>query len=186
MMGQKLIMRLFRFLAVSIALVVISSPLAGAQSDPNRDATREKVRQVLDTYGPREMNVTFHQSTKNPYNFAGSMTTGLKNCDSLEIVVSVTTKDTLRFSVYPHYHGGYLNVGKARDTSGLMRKLLSFNDENFLFWGADDSGDIFSAYSFTLESGFPQDAIVVVMRSIRNTDRFAGELRTFVDGSSPA
>lgn len=179
-------MRLFRLCAVSLMLLALVSPSAAAQPDATRDATREKVRQVLDSSGPRDMGVTFHQSTQNPYNFAGSMTTGLKNAESLEIVVSVTSKNTVRFSVYPHYHGGYINLGKARDMSGLMRKLLNFNDQNFLFWGADDSADVFSAYSFTLESGFPQDAMVVVMRSVRNTDRFVGELRPFIDGSSPA
>jgi hypothetical protein len=65
-----------------------------------------------------------------------------------------------------------------------MRKLLWFSDDNFLFWGADDTSDVFSGYTITLESGFPQDAIVIVLRSIRNTDKFVGELRPFIDGTT--
>jgi len=65
-----------------------------------------------------------------------------------------------------------------------MRKLLYYSDQNFLFWGADDSGDVFAGYTITLESGFPADAVVAVLRSIRNTDRFVGEMRPLIDGST--
>ncbi len=176
-------MRLVRVVMVLFALLLVGSPAYAQQSQ--RDATREKVRQVLDMAGPRsDVNVAFRQSTKNPYNFVGSMT-GLRNADSLEIVVSVTKTDTIGFRIYPHYKSAYINLGRARDTNGLMRKLLYYSDQNFLFWGADDSADIFCGYTVTLESGFPQDAVVVILRSIRNTDKFVGELRPFVDGTSP-
>ena len=153
------------------------------ESSPERDATREQLRQVLATAGARsDVNVTFRQSTKNPYNFVGSMT-GFTNSDSLEIVISVTKSATIGFRVYPHYHGGYINLGRATDRDGLMRKLLYYSDQNFLFWGADDTADVFSGYTFTLELGFPSDAIVIVLRSIRNTDKFVGEMRPVIDGS---
>jgi hypothetical protein len=178
-------MRLFRIVVVLFAVLLAGGPAYAQQNQ--RDATREKVRQVLDMAGPRsDVSVAFRQSTKNPYNFVGSMTTGLKNSDSLEIVVSVTKTDTIGFRIYPHYKSGYINIGKARDTNGLMRKLLYLSDLNFLFWGADDSADVFCGYTVTLESGFPQDALVVILRSIRNTDRFVGDLRPFIDGSMPA
>jgi hypothetical protein len=45
---------------------------------------------------------------------------------------------------------------------------------------------VFCGYTVTLESGFPDDAIVVILRSIRNTDKFVGEMRPFVDGTTPA
>ena len=163
-------------------MVLLGSPPALAQSD--RDATREQLRQVLTTAGQRsDVNVTFRQSTKNPYNFVGSMT-GLRNADNLEIVVSVTKSDTIGFRIYPHYKGGYINLGRARDTSGLMRRLLYYSDQNFLFWGADDTADVFCGYTVTLESGFPADAIVVILRSIKNTDKFVGEMRPYIDGTT--
>ena len=65
-----------------------------------------------------------------------------------------------------------------------MRKLLNFNDHNFMLWGADDTGDVFARYTFTLESGYPEDAMNVVLRSIRETDRFVGEMKPLIDGSS--
>ena len=177
-------MRLLRFVPVLLAALFLTGVPASAQSD--RDATREKVRQVLTTAGQRsDVNVTFRQSTKNPYNFVGTMT-GLKNVDNLEIVVSVTKSDTIGFRIYPHYKGGYINLAKARDTNGLMRKLLYYSDQNFLFWGADDTADVFCGYTVTLESGFPSDAIVVILRSIKNTDKFVGQLRPFLDGTTPA
>ena len=174
-------MRLKAFVALFI-LLLAGAGGASAQ-DASRDATREKLRQVLETAGRRtDVNASFRQSTKNPYNFVGTMT-GLPNTDSLEVVISVTKSDTIGFRVYPHYKGGYINVGKARDTAGLMRRLLYLSDQNFLFWGADDTGDVFCGYTVTLESGFPQDSLVVVLRSIRNTDKFVGGLRPFIDGS---
>jgi hypothetical protein len=173
-------MRLLRFVMVLVTALLVGGSVAGAQTD--RDATRESVRQVLESGGQRsDVNVTFRQSTKNPYNFTGSMTTGLKNADSLEIVVSVTKSDTIGFRIYPHYKRGYINLGKAGDANGLMRKLLYYSDQNFLFWGADDTADVFCGYTVTLESGFPSDAIVVVLRSIKNTDKFVGEMRPFID-----
>jgi hypothetical protein len=151
----------------------------------SRDATREKLRSLLATGGARkDVNVAFTQSTKQPYNFIGVMNTGLANCDSLEIVVGVTTNETVGFRIYPHYSGAYVNIDKAKNGPGLMRKLLFLSDRNFLYWGADESGDVFSGYTFTLESGFPDEAMIIVLRSIRNTDGFVGEMRPFIDGTS--
>jgi hypothetical protein len=178
-------MRLRTVAAVFVMLLAVAPvlvpPPAYAQSSAARDATREKLRSTLETAGTRaDINASFRQSTKNPYNFVASMT-GLTNSDSLEVVISVTQSDTIGFRVYPHYRGGYINIGKAKDTSGLMRRLLYLSDQNFLFWGADDTGDVFSGYTVTLESGYPQDAIVTVLRSVRNTDKFVGQLRPFID-----
>ena len=180
--APRALVRLVGALAILFAALLVWAPAAYAQQD-ERDATREKLRQVLEG---TDAGIAFHQSTKQPYNFVGSMTAGLKNTESLEVIAIVTSTNTIAFRVYPHYKGAYVNLGKARDTSGLMRKLLFFTDQNFLYWGADDGADVFCGYTITLESGFPQDALRVVLRSIRSTDRFVGELRPFVDGSSPA
>jgi hypothetical protein len=170
-----------RRIAAALVAVLLTAGPAGAQS--SRDTTRAQLADVLSSAGQRsDVNATFRQSTKNPYNYVASMT-GFSNSDSLEVVVSVTKSDTIGFRVYPHYKGGYINLGKAKDSNGLMRKLLYLSDQNFLFWGADDTGDVFTAYTFTLESGFPRDALVTVLRSIRNTDKFVGGLRPFIDGS---
>lgn len=153
--------------------------------DADRDAVRSKLDTFLTVAGLRnDINTTFRQSTKNPYDFVGSMERGLANADALEIIISLTRSKTIGFRVYPHYHGAHLNVGRARDVDGFMRQLLSYNDHNFLYWGADDAGDVFCGFTFTLESGFPEEAMIVVLRSIHNEDEFVGELLPLYDGSA--
>jgi hypothetical protein len=153
------------------------------QQQATRDATREKLRTLLETAGPK-INISFRQSDKQPYNFVGILKTGLKNADSLEIVISVSAQDTIHFRIFPHYRDSYVNVDKVTSGPGLMRQMLRFSDQNFLFWGADSSGDIFAAYNFTLESGFPDAAINIVLRSIANVDAFIGQMRPSIDGSA--
>lgn len=173
-------------LRIGIALVVLCVAVGvRAQEETDaRDETREKMRVVLERDGQRsDVNCEFRQSDKQPYNFIGTMDDGMKNADSLEVVVRVTKSDTISFRVFPHYKGGYINLDKLKDGKNFMRRLLQFNDENFLFWGADEEKDVFAAYTVTLESGFPDEALTVILRSIRATDRFVGELRPYIDGS---
>ncbi len=151
-----------------------------AQETASRDATREKLRTLLDGEGPK-INVAFKQSDKNPYNFVGIMSAGLTNADSFEAVVSVSAQDTIHFRIYPHYKGAYLNVDKVRDGPGLMRQMLRYGDKNFLYWGADDTMDIFAGYNFTLESGFPDASIRIVVSSIKNLDKYVGEMKSSID-----
>ena len=185
---KRTIMRVAILLWLWSAGVTLTSHLAQAQApaaapDPARDATREKLSALLAVQGPKN-NIEFHQSVKNPYNFVGTLTTNLKNADSLEIIISVTKNSTIGFRVYPHYKGAYLNLARVRDSTAFARKLLSYGDHNFLFWGADDALDVFCGYTFTLESGFPDDAVTIVIRSIFGTDKFVGEMRPIIDGSS--
>ena len=65
-----------------------------------------------------------------------------------------------------------------------MRQLLRFTDNNFLYWGIDSSADVFAGYTFTLESGFPDAALRTVLSSIATLDKFVGEMKPMVDGSS--
>jgi hypothetical protein len=172
----------------AIVLFILTTITVGAvygqQDDPAaRIRTRERLAALLDKVGP-DIHVSFTQSQKQPFNYVGSLRTGLVNADFFEIVISVTAKDTLGFRIYPHYSKGYLNVDRVKDPTAFMRQLLRLSDRAFLYWGADDTGDIFTGYTFTLESGFPDEAIKVVLRSIVNSDKFIGELRPSIDGSS--
>jgi hypothetical protein len=128
--------------------------------------------------------VSFRLSDKQPFNYVGLLKEGLTNADSIEIVIGVTADQTIGFRIFPHYNGAYVNVDKARNSAGLMRQLLRLSDKNFLFWGMDESGDVFSGYTFTLESGFPEAAITVVLRSIANLDKFVGNMKPMIDGNS--
>lgn len=178
-------------LCAAVAAASPSTPLTGpavAQSSTShRDAMRDQLGELLATAGKRnDVNIDFRRSDKNPYNYVGVTKTGLKNVDFFEVVIGVSDKDTIRVSIYPHYKGAYVNLGRARDAQGLMKALLRFSDTNFMYWGADDSGDTFAAFEFTLESGFPADAMTVVLRSIAAQDQFVGQLRPFIDGTTPS
>jgi hypothetical protein len=158
-----------------------------AEKQAARVATREKLRTLLEASGPKKgIGVTFRQSTKEPFNFVGTLSDGLKNADSFEVVVGVSVDETIGFRIYPHYKGSYININKAKDAGGLMRQLLRLSDKNFLFWGMDGTADVFAGYTFTLESGFPDRAIEIVLYSIRPLDQYVGEMRPYVDGGVAA
>jgi hypothetical protein len=166
-----------------LTFVSVSAPgrICAQQDDEAvRNKTREQLRSLLEKTGPT-IDVTFSQSQKQPYNYVGTLRTGLVNAESFEIVISVTQKETIGFRIYPHYKNGYINVDKATDRAALMRLLLRLSDRAFLFWGADEAGDVFTGYTFTLESGFPEEAISIVLRSIVNSDKFVGEMRPILD-----
>jgi hypothetical protein len=145
-----------------------------------RVRTRDQLSKLLTKVGP-EVKITFAQSQKQPFNYIGTLKQGLAHAESFEVVVSVTANDTIGFRIYPHYKSGYINVDKARNPSELMKQLLRLSDRAFLFWGVDEAGDVFTGYTFTLESGFPEEAINIVLRSIVNSDKFIGELRPALD-----
>ena len=175
--------RTFAIVLFILTTITVGS-VYGQQDDPvARNRTRERLAALLDKVGP-DIHVSFTQSQKQPFNYVGSLRTGLVNADFFEIVISVTAKDTLGFRIYPHYNKGYLNVDRVKDPTAFMRQLLRLSDRAFLYWGADDTGDIFTGYTFTLESGFPDEAIKIVLHSIVNSDKFIGELRPSIDGSS--
>ncbi len=172
------------FILATLSVNAVCHPAYGQQDDPAaRERTRQRLADLLGKTGPA-LNMTFSQSTKQPFNYIAMLKTGLVNADSFEIVISVTAKDTIGFRIYPHYNRGYINTENAKDRASLMKLLLRLSDRAFLFWGADETSDIFTGYTFTLESGFPEEAIKIVLRSIVNSDKFIGEMRPFIDGTS--
>ena len=164
-------------------LILISVPAVYGQAEVTREKTRERLNTLLQREGPG-MNVSFRQSEKNPFSFSGTLKDGLKNAESMEIVVAVSQKDTIGLRIFPHYKGGYINIDKVRNTTQFLKQLVQFNSRTFLYWGADSDGDVFTGYTFTLESGFPDEAIKIVLASIKNSDQFVGELRPAIDGST--
>ena len=172
-----------RFKLAALAILVCAT-LAAAQTpqekEATRIATRERLRQLLTVSGPkRGIEIAFRQSEKQPFNFVGVKRGGFTNAEGFEIVIGVSNDNTIGFRIYPYYKGGYINLGKARDGAGLMHKLLNLNDHNFLFWGGDDTGDVFAGYTFTLESGFPDKSIEIVLYSIAPLDQYVGQMRPF-------
>jgi len=178
---MKRILAIVLFILATISVTSVYHPVYGQRDDEAvRNQTREQLAKLLEKAGPT-VNVAFSQSQKQPYNYVGTLRTGLVNTESFEIVISVTPKETIGFRIYPHYKNGYINVDKVNDRAALMRLLLRLSDRAFLFWGADETGDIFTGYTFTLESGFPEEAISIVLKSIVNSDKFVGEMRPLLD-----
>src|SRR5215467_357833 len=173
----------FKALMLALLLACTSTVYGQTPNESSRDKTRERLNSLLQRVGP-SVKVDFQPSQKSQYVFVGALKEGLANADFLEIVITVTPSETINVRVFPHYKGGYINIDKARNTSQLLRQLVQLNEKTFLFWGADNTGDIFTGYTFTLESGFPDEAIKVVLGSIKNSDQFIGEMRPSIDGSS--
>ena len=178
----------FRLLAITIlamfcAFTAISQ--TQAEKDAARVATREKLRQLLIDSGPKKgIEIAFRQSDKQPFNFVAVKRGGFTNAEGFEIVVGVSNDQTIGFRIYPYYKGAYINIDKARNGVGLMRTLLNLSDHNFLYWGADDTGDVFAGYTFTLENGFPDKSLEIVLYSVAPLDGYVGQMRPFIDGTS--
>ena len=165
-----------------LLLIATSAPAVYCQ-EVSREKTRERLAAFLQREGPG-INVSFSPSEKDRFVFAGTLKEGLKNSESMHVVISVSESQTIGFRIYPKYRGNYININKARDTTQLLRQLVQFNFSTFLYWGADTDGDVFTAYTFTLESGFPDEALKIVLESIKNSDKYVGQLRPAIDGSS--
>jgi len=176
-----------RILLISLLTMttLVVAPAIHAQTTPSADdsarvKTRDQLKALLEKVGP-SIKVSFRQSDKQPFNMVGILREGLTNTEYFEIVIGVTNNQTIGFRIFPHYKGAYINIDKARNSAGLMKQLLEFSDKNFLFWGADPTGDIFSGYTFTLESGFPEASITIVLRSIANLDDYVGKMKPNLD-----
>jgi hypothetical protein len=157
------------------------------EKEAARIATREKLRTLLQNSGAKKgIGINFRQSERQPFNFVGLLKEGLTYADSYEVVVGVSTDETIGFRIYPRYRGAFININKAKEPSALMQQLLLLNNKNFLFWGRDDSGDVFAGYTFTLESGFPDRSIEIVLYSIRPLDKYVGDMRPNIDGAVAA
>ncbi len=81
-----------------LAAVIILLALGGAslaqtpqEKEANRVATREKLRTLLATAGPKKgIEISFRQSDKQPFNFVAVKRGGFANAEGFEIVVGVS------------------------------------------------------------------------------------------------
>lgn len=142
-----------------------------------REATRARLEALLGTYA-KTLGMRWSRNAKEPFNIVAYYDRDLRYTARFEVVMSITRQNTIGFRAYPV---PYLNIDDARDPSGLMRKMLRLSEQNFLFWAADGSQDIYAGFTITLESGFPEEAIKIVLQSIPLVDRDVGLLLAFVD-----
>jgi hypothetical protein len=166
---------------IVLAVAALAAPLSAQKiDDATRNKNREQLEGLLASAGPAS-DLSFTPVKNNRNNFVANLTTGLRWSDSVEVIFFVTDSDTIVLRGYPKRKGKYINIDKARDSQLLMRKLLNLGIRTFFHWGVDEDGDAYFGYSFTLESGFPAEAIRIVLRSIANHDQYVGELITAIE-----
>src|SRR5260370_13423205 len=172
--------RAFLPAGVWLALRLSGFRTAAAQTaaDSVQVTTRDKLRALFATYGPAR-DIRWYRSD-DPFVLAGFLDKGLTHTPRFEVYVSVTERKTIWIRVYPQF-GEHINLDEVSDRTGLMRKLLRLSYHNFFWWGANDDLDVFAGFEFTLESGFPEEAIKVVIRSIPLIDQPAAEILSFIE-----
>lgn len=148
---------------------------AQADSDTVRVAIRQKLEALLDAY-PLARDMQFQRSARDPFSMAGSYSRGLRYVSTFEVVWTVTTKQTIGLRVYPHWNGAYINLSRFQPRGRFMEGLLRDADTDFFHWAVSPSLDVFAGFTFTLESGFPEEAIRVVISSIPLLDGAVGKL----------
>ena len=176
-------MRLLRLATLLAAASIFIAAPASAQSTA-RDATREKVRQVLETAGARsDVNVAFppeHERSVQLHRL-DDREHGERRLDG-----GAGQHHEVRYDRLPGVSALQEGLHQPRPRERrerFARKLLLFTEQNYMYWGADEMGDVFSGFTISLESGFPQEVMVIVLRSIKSSDECVGELRPFIDGS---
>jgi hypothetical protein len=165
-----------------VAVTALLSVTLGAQKTD--DAARIKNRAQLANFlnkAESQTRMHFVQGTENTFNYSTVLTSGLTTADSFEIVIGVTDADTIFLNAFPKYKGAYINIDKAKDPAALARQLLRLTARTFLHWGVDSSGDVFCGFTFTLESGFPSEAMTIVLQSVANHDQYITEIKPLLD-----
>lgn len=164
------------------ALVLAGSglrPLAAqSAADSSQAATLEKMKAVIATYEPAR-EIRWYRAS-DQFDLDGFYDKGLRWSSRLEIYITVTRQATIWVRVYPQYYGRHINLQRVHDPNGLMQQMLRSSYHNFYFWGLDDNLDAFAGYQFTLESGFPEESVKEVIKSIPLIDGSVGDLTPFI------
>ena len=163
-------------------VLTVSAIGARAQSLPSdvRVDARNRVDSLLHAYG-KTLGMRFFRNRDDPFEIDGFYDKDLRYSSRFELEVNVTPQNTIGIRVYPQFYGHRINMDRVRDPNRLALELLHFTAHNFLHWGVDDVSHVFAAYAFTLESGFPEEAIKEVLRSIPLVDESVGEMVQFIE-----
>jgi hypothetical protein len=166
------------------AVLTVSAVRAAAQTnaDAVRGMNRDKLDSLLNAYGST-LQMQFYRSADNdPFEIEGILDTGLRYSSRFELQFNVTPQNTIGVRVYPNWYDEHerINIDHVSDGNGLARELLHFSASSFFAWGVDDASNVFARFTFTLESGFPDEAVKVVLRSIPLLDESVGEMGRFL------
>jgi hypothetical protein len=150
-----------------------------------RVETRTKLEALLATHSKSMGFRRWYRSDDNPFSILIFYERNLRYASRLEVVMNITRQNTIGFRVYPHWNGpgtsDYIDLDEVRDPSGLMQQALRFSDQNFLFWGLNSSHRLFAGYTITLESGFPDAAVRIVLESVPLVDDSVGDLLRYAE-----
>ena len=127
----------------------------------------------------------WYRSADDPFEILAFYDRDLRYASRLEIVIHITPQNTIGFRVFPHWNGpgerDYIDLDDVRDAPGLMQEALKLSGQNFLFWGMDGSHDLFAGFTITLESGFPDAAVRIVLASVPLVDDSVGDLLRYAE-----
>ena len=151
--------------AVLTVGVIGAVPVQTVPNDSRVDV-RNRLDSLLHGYG-KTLGMRFFRNRDDPSRF--------------ELRVNVTPQNTIGFRVYPQFYGHRIDMDRVRDPNGLALEVLHLSAHTFVHWGVDDASHVFAAYAFTLESGFPEEAITEVLRSIPLVDESVGEIVQFIE-----
>ena len=162
-------------------LTVRAIGAARAQSVPVdvRVDARNRLDSLLHAYG-KTLRMRFFRNRDDPFEIDGFYDKDLRYSSRFELEVNITPENTIGIRAYPQFYGRRINVDEVRDPNRLALELLHLSAHNFLHWGVDDASHVFAAYAFTLESGFPEEAIKEVLRSIPLVDESVREMVQFI------
>ena len=168
------------------AVLTVSGVGAAAQTDANAvremTRTRDRLDSLLHAYGST-LKMRFFRSTDNdPFQIEGVLDQGLRyGSGRFELQFNVTPQHTIGVRVYPTLYNERVSITDARRSNDLALQLLHLSAHSFFSWGVDDASNVFARFTFTLESGFPDEAIKAVLRSIPLLDDSVGEMVPFIE-----
>jgi len=148
-----------------------------------RVETRGKIEALLATYSKALGFHRWYRSADEPFDILVFYDNGLKYASRLEVVIVVSRQNTIGIRVFPHWNGpgpgSFIDLDNVRDAKGLMQRALQLSAENFMFWAVDGSQHLFACFTVTLESGFPDAVVRIVLQSVPLLDDSVGDLLRF-------
>lgn len=163
----------------ALGVVLSASGVWASAAQTNADAlrarTRDRLFALVRTYAPSQ-HFKIYRDDDDPFTIEAVYDKDLEYSRRFYTWISVTRQQTIQFRVYTLWYDGNLNIDKAQDSDALMQRMLQLSDKGFFFWAANEDKDVFAGFTITLESGFPEEAIKVVIRSIPLIDPMIGEL----------
>ncbi len=173
---------LYAILSLGGRSAAASTP-ADTVSTATRLETRGKIEALLTTSAKALGFRRWYRDDNDPFEILAFYDQGLKYASRMEVKIIVTHQNTIGFRVFPHWNGpgpgSYIDLDYVKDAKGLMQRALQLSAENFMFWGLDPSKHMFASFTVTLESGFPDAVVRVVLQSVPLVDDSVGDLLRF-------